>query len=280
VLLLSGLVLATTLLSPFHFTVLISLVLLLAVHEWSGFVGITSKSSKLTYVASMATLMAGAFWLLGIRPAAETIHADRLIILLILGLGFWCAVFYLLSGYPQNRSSWNNESKIALMGVFALLPVWAGIVQLKYLHNSGALVLVLVVLVSSVDIGAYFAGVSWGKRKLAPSLSPKKTWEGFWGGIAACAAMAALLIAIAIFNGVNLQLLQVVSLLLVAALVAVFSVAGDLFESMLKRNQDMKDSGKLLPGHGGLLDRIDSLIAATPIFVICMSFVFRQTWWP
>jgi len=277
--LLSGLALVTTLLPPFFFAVLISLLLLLAVHEWSNLVGIKTNSSRVAYMASMAVLIISAFWLLGISPAAQTMAVDRVITLMILGLVFWCAVFYLLWGYPQNRPAWNAESKIALMGIFALIPVWAGIIQLKYFHDSGVLVLALILLVSSVDIGAYFTGVSWGRHKLAPNLSPNKTWEGFWGGVAACVVMACLLIGITILNDINLGLVQIIGLMFAATFVAFFSVAGDLFESMLKRNRNLKDSGKLLPGHGGLMDRIDSLIAATPIFVLILTLMFADSLW-
>ena len=123
----------------------------------------------------------------------------------------------------------------------------------------------LFVLVSAVDIGAYFVGTTWGRRKLAPALSPAKTWEGVAGGavlgILVCGgALAAL------------GLLSVAAGAIIALLIAV-SVFGDLLESLLKRQSGVKDSGTLLPGHGGLLDRIDSELAALPVFALLLPFV-------
>ncbi|MBT8436567.1 MAG: phosphatidate cytidylyltransferase, partial [Gammaproteobacteria bacterium] len=133
-----------------------------------------------------------------------------------------------------------------------------------YLHYvyGGEMLLYLFSIVWIADIGAYFSGRRFGKRKLAPAISPGKTWEGFCGGL-----VANLLWIIGIYffsTGWGFGFLQFV---LIGVATSLISVVGDLFESILKREAGVKDSGKLLPGHGGVLDRIDSLIAASPVFV-------------
>lgn len=269
-------VIITVVLSPFFFALLISLLMLVAVKEWVGFIGLTQPNQKALFVLSFVIMIVALFGFLGISPTAASLNILRVRTILGFGLLFWVLVFFLLKNYPKHSYRWNDKSKIAVMGVFSLIPLWLGLIQLKYSVNSGYMVLLLVALVSSVDIGAYFAGTTWGHRKLAPQLSPKKTWEGFWGGVSACILIS--VVSLLMLNLLNIELLlsQSIVLLLTAILLAVFSVAGDLFVSMLKRNQGLKDTGNILPGHGGLLDRIDSLAAATPVFVLALSLIIPE----
>jgi len=116
------------------------------------------------------------------------------------------------------------------------------------------------VLVWAADVGAYFVGKRFGVRKLAPAVSPGKTWAGVGGGVVLALLVAAV--------GANLFELPVISFLVLCLYAALISVVGDLTVSMFKRGQGLKDSGRLLPGHGGLLDRIDSLLAASPVLVL------------
>jgi phosphatidate cytidylyltransferase len=137
-------------------------------------------------------------------------------------------------------------------------------VGFNVLRDSGAVWLLFVLLlVWTADIGAYFAGRRWGKRKLAPRVSPGKSWEGVYGGLAATTLLAMLF---ALWQ--PLGPMGGVALVVITAVVTLTSVLGDLFESMLKRYRNIKDSSQLLPGHGGVLDRIDSLTAAIPIFAL------------
>ena len=129
----------------------------------------------------------------------------------------------------------------------------------------------LMVLVWAADIGAYFAGKTWGRRKLMPNVSPGKTFEGFLGGLVFTQVLT--LVAV-LYLGWSLG--SIVLALLGAALVVVFSVVGDLTESLFKREQGLKDSSSLLPGHGGVLDRIDSLTAAIPVFALCWALFGGQ----
>jgi phosphatidate cytidylyltransferase len=271
--LLAALTLTTTQLAPFYFAIVVGTLLLLAAVEWSNFIDLGSFKSKLGYLLSLVVLLSGTFLMLGITPSSKSLEQDRVLTILLLGVLFWLLMFLLLRHYPENQGSWNNKSKIALMGVFVLIPAWVGLVQLKYLLDSGLLVLALILLTSSVDIGAYFAGVSFGNSKLAPHISPKKSWEGVWGGTLLCLVVSIFLIWTLNNSILALSVVQITLLVLLSFLVSIGSVVGDLFESMLKRNKNLKDSGKLLPGHGGLLDRTDSLMAVTPFFVLVLMFV-------
>lgn len=275
VVLVLALILLTTSLSPFGFSLLITLMVSIAAFEWTSFVGLTRIQSKAAYIASVLILLAGLYLFLELNPHTVMLSSVKVNAILFLGLVFWGMVIIILSGYPGNAKEWNDSSRVALMGVLVLVPAWTGMVQLKYLDHDGLLVLLLVVLVSAADIAAYFTGRRWGKTKLAPALSPNKTREGFWGGFVATCGLAMLLMLISHYFFFALSMLQVLLLILAVMLVVVFSVTGDLLESMLKRNRQLKDSGRLLPGHGGIMDRIDSLTAAIPVFVLMISFLAR-----
>ena len=274
VLLLVALTAATTLLSSFYFSLFVAGVILVAAWEWAGLVSPDREIAKLPYLVSIAVILVGGFFLLGISPNVQSIDGFRASLVLMLGLLFWLISLFLLSGYPENSKLWNDESKIALMGVLVLIPAFVGIVVLKYLLPSGYLVLALVILVAAVDVGAYFVGVNFGSRKLAAKLSPKKSWEGVWGGTVVCLLVAALFTWLMHNNLQVLSLMQITALLTLSVGVTFFSVVGDLIESMLKRNCGIKDTGTMLPGHGGVLDRVDGLVAATPLFVLTMMLVF------
>ena len=140
--------------------------------------------------------------------------------------------------------------------------------MLKNVAPEGYLVISLMRMVAAGDVGAYFAGTYLGRNKLAPQLSPNKSWEGVWGGLITCLVLGIAMIIALHVNVVTLSLSQVIILVLLCPLVTLFAVIGDLVESMLKRNSQVKDSGQLLPGHGGVLDRVDALIAVTPIYVL------------
>tara|TARA_B100002003_G_scaffold250739_1_gene291339 strand:- start:1030 stop:1899 length:870 start_codon:yes stop_codon:yes gene_type:complete len=273
VILLLGLILATTLLPSFNFAILLALVVLLGSWEWGGFIGLTDNKSRLGYSATLAIMLVGLFFLLKVTPEAESIDSLRASLILGLGLLFWLVVSLILKDYPHNAEQWNDKSKIATMGLLTLLPTWVGIVQLKYLLEQGYLVFALVVMVAAVDIGAYFTGIRFGHNKLAPQLSPNKSWEGVWGGLSLCLLLGLLLIWALHTYLLKLGPLQIGLLILLSLAVTFFDVIGDLTESMLKRNRHIKDSGALLPGHGGILDRVDGLIAVVPSFVLTLLLV-------
>ena len=128
----------------------------------------------------------------------------------------------------------------------------------------GSAVLWLLLLVAFADIGAYFVGRRFGRKKLAPAVSPGKTWQGFWGGMATSSLICGgILVVMGGFNE---------GWLFIMVLLVTVSVVGDLFESVLKRERGVKDSGNLLPGHGGMLDRIDSAVAVLPVFALILIY--------
>jgi phosphatidate cytidylyltransferase len=161
------------------------------------------------------------------------------------------------------------------MGLLVLIPAWVGLNHLRTggfqfgdLADNRLAILYIFLVVWVADIGAYFAGRAFGKAKLAPRVSPGKSWAGVWGGLAAVALLAVVASLLAAATPVQM------ALLIVATLVTGFvSVLGDLLESMLKRFRGIKDSSQLLPGHGGIMDRIDSLTAAIPVFALIITLL-------
>ena len=264
---------ATVFLSSFSYSLFVTIIVLAASWEWCGFIGLAKQGAKVSYLATLGFMIIALYFFLGIVPESLVINSHRAGIILGLGILFWVLIFFILKGYPTNSDLWNNNSKIALMGLMALIPTWVGIVQIKYLNPQGFLVLGMVVMVAAADIGAYFVGKRIGKNRLAPSLSPNKTWEGVLGGFAACLLVGILLIWLLHSYLIMLSNVQILILVLLSLVVTLFDVIGDLLESMLKRNRDLKDSGKILPGHGGILDRVDGLLAVTPIFVLTFLII-------
>jgi len=262
----------TIFLSSFLFTMFVSSVVLVASWEWGAFVGLKNIRSRVGYLSVIVSIILGLCLLLGITPTTESINLLGVLITSGLGLLFWVMAFSILKNYPINAERWNNKYKILTMGILALLPAWVGLIQLKYLLAEGYLVLALVAMVAAVDTGAYFAGKQFGYKKLAPNVSPNKSWEGVWGGLGLCFLLNIVLIWVLNNYIQPLSALQIMLLILSSLAVTFFDVIGDLFESMLKRNCHIKDSGALLPGHGGVLDRVDGLIAVIPSFVLIVLF--------
>lgn len=272
----------TAWLSPVMFAGFLSLILLPALLEWGRLMGLVRDRERLVFVLCFTAILSLVIWFL-LAPdtgaveqtglfltSSLTLSVTGVTLISMLAVLFWIGIFYFLRRFPRRQEVWQARWRIGLMGLACLLPTWVGFLYLKVLAPSGLLVLILVALVSVVDIGAYFSGRAWGNAKLAPALSPKKSWAGFWGGLASCAVLTLCLLTWVHTEFQALSPLTWVVLLLAALLLAVFSVIGDLFESMLKRHRGIKDSGRSLPGHGGVLDRIDSLVAATPVFVLAM----------
>ena len=263
--LLIGLIAMTTSLGLEAFAASTGALVLIGAWEWAAFASLGDKS-RLAFVGTLALSIALLWLALGVGGASGY-DAGFALGFSLLGALFWVLMFAAIASFPQSTDAWNDKSRISVMGMLSLLCTWVGLVTLKALLPNGALVIMLIIMVAAVDVGAFFTGKLFGKRKLAPALSPNKTWEGVWGGVTLNVAVS---IVFAILLDSYVQAFALIDYVIFAALaliVAFFSVVGDLAESMLKRNKGLKDSGSILPGHGGLLDRIDGLMAATPICV-------------
>ncbi|MGB5425784.1 MAG: phosphatidate cytidylyltransferase [Gammaproteobacteria bacterium] len=238
------------------FSMILGVVLLAGAWEWSHLIPLRTIAVRLAYTCVLGVLM----WLLW-RSGLERLIKP----LLLLALVWWlCALLWLSQPKLLAQASLLNSGLKMLAGVLVLLPAWAA---LSSLHASGergpTLTLMLLMLVWLADIGAYFAGRQWGHRKLAPAVSPGKTWEGVYGGL-----FSSLLFAAIAGWFFSRALDWTLAFMMVAAVTVMFSVAGDLLESLMKRQSGIKDSGHIIPGHGGIFDRIDSLVAAAPMFLI------------
>lgn len=223
----------------------LSLVLLAAAWEWSGFIAPGRMLPRLLFVAGAIALCA-LWWVI-------SRHRPGLHALLWAACAFWCVALLWVFARPGRVGS----ARVAIGGLLALSFAWLALVRMRTgWEHGGHMVMYALLIVWLADSGAYFAGRAFGQRKLAPLVSPGKTWAGLWGGLLACAVLA---LAVALLMG--LPLLPLLAVTLVAGL---FSVVGDLTESLCKRFAGVKDSGNLIPGHGGVLDRFDSLLAAVP----------------
>jgi phosphatidate cytidylyltransferase len=235
-----------------QFAALLAVLVLMGAWEWSNLAGLRATFARVQYVVLVAMVLWMAWWWHGHLVARG---------ILFLGFLGWLLALAWISRPDYAR---DNGPLKAVAGFLVLVPAWLGLVLLHAHPALGPrLVLFLMVLIWVADSGAYFAGRRWGRHKLAPRVSPGKTWEGVYGALAACALVA---LAGAWWMGGAPR--QMVSFLLICLVTILFSIAGDLLESLMKRQRGIKDSGQLLPGHGGVLDRVDSLTAAAPVFVL------------
>ncbi|MFB9866611.1 phosphatidate cytidylyltransferase [Vreelandella sulfidaeris] len=241
------------------FALFTAAIVLLGAWEWANLAGVLRTAQRAQLVAAMAVLML-IMWLTGAATAIWPLW---------IAAAGWCANLYWVIHYPAKGQQWQSTLRRLVMGLWVLVPCWVGF---NVLRESGSIWLLFVLLlVWTADIGAYFVGRNWGKRKLAPNVSPGKSWEGVLGGLASTAILAtcfALWLPLSMAGGITL--------VLITAIVTLTSVLGDLLESMLKRYRNIKDSSQLLPGHGGVLDRIDSLTAAIPLFALFYFEVLVQ----
>ena len=238
------------------FAVFVGAIIVLGAWEWANLSGFSAQWQRVLYALVTGGALVGFYGM----PAG---------FLLGVGLAWWLMALMLAISYPDSSSAWRLRAIRLVIGWAVLIPAWAGLVFLKsqngagFEHRGDALILYVFVLVWGADVGAYFSGRAFGKRKLAPQLSPGKTWEGVMGGMLLISLVA---LGVSWYN--EQGLFHTLALLAVTWVVGIVSVLGDLLESMFKRERGIKDSSQLLPGHGGILDRIDSLTAAVPVFSV------------
>jgi phosphatidate cytidylyltransferase len=240
-------------LPPLATVVALTAVLLVGAWEWSAFLRPPNVVYRLGYVVVIAILLPLA-WRLTQAPGGRDL-------LLNIALVWWIIALLWVMFAPRWVAAWSA----ALAGVLALVPAWVALTSLRLdLERGAEWILFALILVWAADIGAFFIGRRFGRLRLAPSVSPGKTWEGVLGGMVASALVAVLgswwfgrTFAIPLAQFLPMCLADVA-----------FSIVGDLTESLLKRFAGVKDSGSLFPGHGGVMDRIDSVTGAAPILLL------------
>ena len=240
-------------------TVLFGLFIAAAAWEWATLAGLQQLFARMTYVASV--LLLGAFLIYGV------LHEPALITSLLVAAVLWWlwALVELVIRNDVKKGMFEAQTGRLVGGFLVLVPLWVASVYLLAADSERPRALLfLLALVWTADTAAYFTGSQLGRTKLAPQVSPGKTVEGVVGGVIGVVLLAWLCGTMVWKYEVGL-LMRWIGL---AAVTALFSVVGDLTESKLKRIAGVKDSGRLFPGHGGVLDRIDALTAAAPVFAL------------
>ena len=256
-----------------YFAMLLLALVSIGAWEWGPFMGLTSTFERVIFSAVTTTLIGVLWWFIPLSNlwSSHFVASDNVIYILWLSVAWWAISAVLMFVYPKLTAIWSTNHAIrAVFGWLTLVPTWLSFVLIRS-HDYDAnpyqgaqLLMFLFLMVWSADIGAYFVGKAMGKNKLMPNVSPGKTIEGFLGGVVS----ACLLTAVAGYF-LHFTQSQMIIILWVTAIIATVSVLGDLSESMFKREAGVKDSGTILPGHGGILDRIDSLTATAPIYALC-----------
>ncbi|MDN6319836.1 MAG: phosphatidate cytidylyltransferase [Marinobacter sp.] len=247
-------------LPPTGFALFTAAIIALGAWEWANMSGLEQQPGRIGYAAAVAIIL---YSLVDVSA----------VVVLWLALLWWIVCFLLVRSYPAGSERWGSVPVRALMGLLVLVPAWVGLNHLRaggfqFGDTDSNLLVILYVfcVVWVADIGAYFAGRAFGKAKLAPRVSPGKSWAGVWGGLVAVGVFA---LAASVF--VSASATEAVLLIVTSLVTGLVSVLGDLLESMLKRFRGIKDSSRLLPGHGGIMDRIDSLTAAAPVFALIIT---------
>ncbi len=241
-----------------YFAMLTSLFILLGAYEWGNLCGWQSYFSRITYASTIALSLAASYYTLLYFP-------EITIILLTITCLWWLIALYWVWRYQQGYDLLPTIPWLkAGLGLLVLSPAWLALIHLHQ-HYERHWVIFLLILIWTADSGAYFIGKKWGKRKLAAKVSPGKTFEGVLGALITSGLVAVLYALLQQMTWSTLLIFLAICLLTVLV-----SILGDLVESLFKRQMDIKDSGQILPGHGGILDRIDSLTAATPVFVLSL----------
>lgn len=253
------------------FSYLIIAVCALATWEWSHFLGMVEKTQKAIFMVLIISLLT----LLYLIPIDLSLKGKLYTYIICLSIVWWLIALLLVISYPQSAKYWSKSILIKLLfALFTLIPFYISMLELRSINYdidryTGAVWLLYVfVLVWATDTGAYFAGRAIGKHKLAVKVSPGKTIEGFIGGVS-LAILVCLLVYLTGYFAISF-----INFLISSLLAILVSVLGDLTESMFKREAGIKDSGNLIPGHGGILDRIDSLTAAVPVFTALSLHLF------
>lgn len=279
IILASIIVSAIFLLTTIYFYLLIAIIVLVAAWEWANLSEIDNISGKLIFLLYLIIPMLGVtFWtqilealsVLMERPKIKE-YSGALEWLVIGPVLFWISMMILIKKMPDVLLNIKlKKSYKAFIGWFILLSAWMFLTKLRAYYGTGA-VMYFLVLIWAADITAYASGKKWGKDKLAPMISPKKTIQGMYGAI-----FSAMICAFILAWYYNYPLMITTDFALLSALTVLIAIYGDLFFSLVKRQKGVKDSGSILPGHGGMLDRVDSVIAAAPFYYAGVIMIGRS----
>ncbi len=234
------------------FSLLLALMLALAAWEWGQLSGQAARLPRAGYALVLVALFYLSRWV----PIS---------VLLGIALLWWVGALFWLSGYPE-RNKWLFSRVFSpVAGVIVLIPAWRSLELVHQQAEGVGLLFLLLLLIWGADIGAYLVGVRFGRNKLAPKVSPGKSVEGVLGGM-----VTSVLTLFLVSVWVTLPVVPLPVLIAAVVMVVIFSITGDLVESAYKRHAGVKDSGQLIPGHGGILDRVDSLTAAAPLYLLLL----------
>lgn len=247
--------------SNYFFLSASTFMMIIAAWEWAGIVNLKAYWKRIIYLILFMMILGLLYF--QFIPYIPWLWLNSLVA---------CWIIFVICKYNSNsksfciRHTWIKR----VLGLLLLSSTWLSLNLLRFPPFSPNWLFFALVIIWSTDTGAYFTGKHWGKRKLAPNVSPNKTWEGLFGGI-----FSALIVSVVILYAFTMPLKSILlsRLLTVIVLVSILSVVGDLFESILKREAAVKDSGSLLPGHGGLLDRIDGLLFALPLYALLSLYL-------
>jgi phosphatidate cytidylyltransferase len=287
-------ILAIFQLPSIYFSLFLALVTLGGAWEWLSLTGVEKTSTRVVFLFALILPMLGVtYWTLFLELLSESLewpelkdYSDALEWLVIPPVLFWLLSMILIRhSAPQLLTMQFKPRTQALIGWMVLLAAWMFLGKLRAYYGS-FMVLYFLILIWLADISAYFVGKKWGKDKLAPEISPGKTLQGMYGALASAVVSSVGFYfcgkLVAEDTGAPqdeslwfLDELVSVDIAFLSILTVLLSIYGDLFFSLVKRRKGVKDSGKLLPGHGGILDRVDSIIAAAPFFYAGILLIGR-----
>ncbi len=248
------------------FAMCIGFIVLVGAWEWIRLSGLVGQIPTVALLGVFSCILIGCY-------ALPSIYVPML-----LGIGclFWIVAAAIVAMYPQSREQIGGKQMKLCFGLMVLIPAYLALLFLRRHEAHVLLIALLVAIIWAADVGAYFVGRRFGTRKLAPDVSPGKSWAGLVGGMVVALAVGIVGASIGEPTDHLFSPIAWAVLVFIVAITVLFSILGDLFESLIKREQGVKDSSSLLPGHGGVMDRIDSLTAATPIFALSIYL----TGWP
>ncbi len=246
-----------------YFSFFVGAIVLIGAWEWTNLAGFSARWQRCLYTLFVLGVLLLTSAYLGFKgDASPNLDTYAIRELLLAGCVWWAVALLFVQGYPSSALLWGHKVSRLIMGLLVLVPTWVALVYVRQQESGAWLVLLMMLIVAVADSGGYFAGRRFGRYKLASAVSPGKTWEGVAGGF-----IANCILALVLSFSLDMSLLLMLALVIPTSLV---SVLGDLLESMLKRHAGIKDSGAILPGHGGILDRVDGVTAAAPVFALAL----------